>query len=407
MLACTHFCSSPRIEPLTQRPDERPLWPTAIAPILGTVLIAVALLSLVSRPWRDRPATATAAPSGGPRELSEGPTETSVGRDALVADDATVTASDTGGPTEIASPSESGDRDLPAPVPGPLTADPPAIEISGDAPSADILELCDRIGAKLGSVSAEECQGFRLRSTSGRSLLGKPLAAIDYLPTVAGDRPRVLLLGGIHGDEYSAVSIVFKWLAELEAATERRLHWRIIPLLNPDGLLRPRSQRMNDSGVDLNRNFPTPNWKEDATDYWVRRTGRNPRRYPGPAPLSEPESRYLHDEIARFEPDVIVAVHAPLEVVDFDGPNDPPNRLGSLYLRRMGTYPGSLGRYGGEHVGLPVVTIELPSAGTMPPKAEQRRVWNDLGDYLERTLSAQDDEPDAAQAGAQTAAANS
>ena len=70
-------------------------------------------------------------------------------------------------------------------------------------------------------------------------------------------------------------------------------HWRVAPLVNPDGLLRERSQRMNDNGVDLNRNFPSPNWQEETRDYWIRRTSRNPRRYPGPGPLSEPESQWL------------------------------------------------------------------------------------------------------------------
>ena len=184
------------------------------------------------------------------------------------------------------------------------------------------------------------------------------------------------------------MSVVFRWLEDLsDEGTLGELQWRIIPLLNPDGLLRRRSQRMNERGVDLNRNFPTENWDHLATDYWVRRTGRNPRRYPGPEPLSEPESRYLHAQIESYAPDLIVAVHAPLEVVDFDGPPDPPERLGSLYLHRMGTYPGSLGRYGGEQLGLPVVTIELSSAGIMPPPAEVHRIWRDLVDYARRTLA--------------------
>jgi len=197
---------------------------------------------------------------------------------------------------------------------------------------------------------------------------------------------KVLLLGGIHGDEYSSVTIVFKWMAAMEAAPPSTLRWRMLPLLNPDGLLREKSQRMNHNGVDLNRNFPTPDWQRETADYWVRRTGRNPRRYPGPSPLSEPESRFLHHEIERFQPDIIVAVHAPLEVVDFDGPRVPPDKLGSLFLQRMGTYPGSLGRYGGEQIGVPVITIELPSATIMPPADEQGRIWSDLHDYIERTL---------------------
>lgn len=70
----------------------------------------------------------------------------------------------------------------------------------------------------------------------------------------------MLLFGGIHGDEYSSVTIVFKWLSILDRYHSGLFHWRVVPLLNPDGLLRGRSQRMNHRGVDLNRNFPTPDW---------------------------------------------------------------------------------------------------------------------------------------------------
>lgn len=316
-----------------------------------------------------------------------------------------------------APPASETAASAPNASPAPVPATPEAASVGGgdaapapppslpepDAVGESLAELCRRIGAKLGSVSAADCERVDFRFDGARSVLGSPLVAADFEPP-GPSRGRVLLLGGIHGDEYSSVSIVFRWLEALvDDGTRDDLHWRMIPLLNPDGLLRRRSQRMNDRGVDLNRNFPTDNWDEDATDYWVRRTGRNPRRYPGPEPLSEPESRYLYAQIQNYAPDLIVAVHAPLEVVDFDGPSDPPERLGSLYLHRMGTYPGSLGRYGGEQLGLPVVTIELSSAGIMPPASEVRRIWRDLVDYALRTLAF---EGEASIAAEPTAAAN-
>ena len=163
-------------------------------------------------------------------------------------------------------------------------------------------------------------------------------------------------------------------------------HWHVVPLVNPDGLLRPHSQRMNAHGVDLNRNFPTPNWLKESTEYWVNRTHRNPRRYPGPEPLSEPESQWLTKEIASFNPDVIVSVHAPYGILDFDGPRKAPEKLGHLYLNLLGTYPGSLGNYAGVVKRIPVVTIELPSAGTMPSPQETSRIWMDLVRWLKTNL---------------------
>ncbi len=67
-----------------------------------------------------------------------------------------------------------------------------------------------------------------------------------------------------------------------------------------------------------------------------------------------------------WKPDVIVSIHAPYGVLDYDGPSTPPERLGRLFLDRVGIYPGSLGNYGGVHRGVPVVTIELPSAIRTP-----------------------------------------
>jgi hypothetical protein len=165
----------------------------------------------------------------------------------------------------------------------------------------------------------------------------------------------------------------------------------VVPVLNPDGLLKQPALRMNANGVDLNRNFPSPNWDVEAPAYWIRRTSRNPRRYPGPSSLSEPESRWLANEIRTFQPDVIVSVHAPLEVLDFDGPPEPPRRLGSLYLDPMGTYPGSLGRWAGLHLRIPVVTIELPNAGILPSEKERLAMWTDLVRWLKRRLPPRSD----------------
>ncbi len=138
------------------------------------------------------------------------------------------------------------------------------------------------------------------------------------------------------------------------------------------------ARRVNAHGVDLNRNFPTPNWARDARQHWESRTRRDPRRWLGNKPLSEPESRFLLEQMDSFKPNLIVSVHAPYGVLDFDGPPEPPSRLGRLYLDQVGIFPGSLGNYGGIHKGVPVVTIELPSATRTPLEAEMRQMWTDL-----------------------------
>jgi hypothetical protein len=249
---------------------------------------------------------------------------------------------------------------------------------------------CRRIANKLASVGHEECVGRGLAPTRGRSVEGAPILYKEY-PPLADRRPRgrVLLVGGIHGDEYSSVSVVFKWMRILDDHHTGMFHWRMVPLLNPDGLLRREASRMNANGVDLNRNFPMPDWDRVAPRYWEEQTNRSPRYFPGERPLSEPETRWLVDEINDFAPDVIVAVHAPHGVVDYDGPRSGPARLGRLHLHLLGTYPGSLGNYAGVQRRIPVVTVELPYAGIMPKPAEVSDMWVDLVRWLNKNMPGQ------------------
>ena len=248
----------------------------------------------------------------------------------------------------------------------------------------EISTLCKRIGDKLASVSDRECLALDLKPSGHYSVNQLPIGLREY-PPIDGRRPlgRVLFVGGIHGDEYAAVSVTFKWMKILEEYHSGLFHWRMIPLVNPDGLLQKKSQRMNANGVDLNRNFPTSSWHRALVDYWEKRTGKNKRRYPGPYALSEPETRWLFTEIATFQPDVIVSVHAPHGIVDFDGPQDAaPDKLGHLNLKLLGTYPGSLGNYANTYGGMPVVTLELPHAGIMPSTQQISHIWTDLIRWL-------------------------
>jgi murein peptide amidase A len=260
----------------------------------------------------------------------------------------------------------------------------------GDPPpdgSDAVRGLCRRIDAKLSSVSLAECLAARLTDSGATSIEHTALAYRDVEPSGVPEA-RVLLVGGIHGDEFSSVSVVFKWLTALQRQPDARFYWRIVPLLNPDGLLMPpaQSRRMNAHGVDLNRNFPTADWDQQAWQYWVNIAQRNERRYPGPAPLSEPETAWLVSQIESFHPDAVVSVHAPYGVVDCDGPDQPPNRLGPLELQLLGTYPGSMGRYVGVNKGIPMLTVELESAEHMPTADDVAAIWRDMVNWLDKKV---------------------
>lgn len=245
---------------------------------------------------------------------------------------------------------------------------------------------CDDFYARLPNVSRTLCENAKLQPAQTLSVRGRPIYTRNIEPVEA--RLRVLVIGGMHGDELSSASLALHWIAFAQA-DPGQTSWRFIPALNPDGLFSRPSSRVNANGVDLNRNFPTPNWERDAAVYWEKRTGRDPRRWPGKRPLSEPESKFLFEEMQRFKPNLIVSIHAPYGVLDFDGPIAPPGRLGRLYLDQVGIFPGSLGNYGGVHKGMPVVTIELPSALLTPRDLEIRRMWLDLRQWMGETMAPQ------------------
>lgn len=228
---------------------------------------------------------------------------------------------------------------------------------------------------RLPNVKGPLCISADLQPTEGKSVQGRTIFSRD----VSGASPqlRIMVIGGIHGDEKSSGSVVLHWIQHA-TETPSNAHWRFIPVANPDGLVAKPAQRMNANGVDLNRNFPTPQWAKEAKFYWETRTRKDPRRWPGPRPLSEPESRYLHDELEAFKPNLIVSIHAPYGLLDYDGPSVPPPKLGRLFLDQVGIFPGSLGNYAGVHKKVPVVTIELPNALLTPTDAEMRQMWIDL-----------------------------
>jgi len=266
---------------------------------------------------------------------------------------------------------------------------------------APVNTWCAPLVSRLPKISLAQCQNSALTASGAVSQKGFPLLIreVQAVTSAKGadrqsDKPviKVLLIGGIHGDEKTASAIVFKWLDKLnspEMQAANAFHWKVAPIVNPDGLLAPHSTRVNANGVDLNRNFPTPNWLAEAPQYWRKKTQSDPRRFPGKAPLSEPESRWVFNQMEQFQPDVIISVHAPFGVLDFDGSGTPPSKFGRLMFNRVGVYPGSLGNYGGLHKDIPVVTIELPNSQQMPSDAEVNRIWQDMLSWVQANISSQ------------------
>jgi len=188
--------------------------------------------------------------------------------------------------------------------------------------------------------------------TSGE---GRPIQHADS-GNAGSHGKKILVLGMIHGDEPLSGEMALEWEERLQKIDHRN-QWRVVPMLNPDGL--KLKTRMNANGVDLNRNFPTKDWKEEATSFWKKNSKSDPRRFPGSESASESETKCVIAQIKDFKPDFIVSIHTPYHVLDFDGPHISFPHYADLPWRALGNFPGSLGRYMWRDYQVPVLTIEL------------------------------------------------
>lgn len=188
-----------------------------------------------------------------------------------------------------------------------------------------------------------------------QSVEGVPIFHFEkngYIPNAK----KILVFSLIHGDETGAGTVGRYWFERLSEVSPRN-SWRIVPVLNPDGVR--LKTRTNAHQVDLNRNFPTKDWSEQALTYWQHSTKSNPRRFPGATAGSEAEVQCAMDHILDFKPDFIVSIHTPLNVLDFDGPKVKPPKYDYLPWKSLGHFPGSLGRFMWFERQTPVLTMEL------------------------------------------------
>jgi len=253
-----------------------------------------------------------------------------------------------------------------------------------------IKDACRQISKRLASVEYSACEAAQLQLTGCSSVNGFPILVSEFAPLeTRKPQGRILIVGGTHGDELTSVSVTMHWIEKLNRHHSGLFHWHLAPLMNPDGVLKKRATRTNGNGVDLNRNMPSNDWQRNAQRYWIEKSSKDPRKYPGEMPSSEPETQWLIDEIESFKPDVIISVHAPYGVVDFDSPllNTAPKSLGKLHLNLLGTYPGSLGNYAGINRNIPVITLELPHSWIMPSDVEITRIWEDIVSWLRTNIN--------------------
>jgi protein MpaA len=183
----------------------------------------------------------------------------------------------------------------------------------------------------------------------------------------------ILFIGCVHGDELPTAYLMFRLIHYIKdnPALFKDKCIVIAPLLNPDGFLSAPPTRVNASGVDINRNFPTKDWQAKAIRQWIAK-GKNNRYYPGAKPASEQETLFQMALIKRFKPQKILSVHSPLNFFDYDGPSSDLNSFEQWMeqicketnhpLKKFGYFPGSLGNYAGHERNIFTLTLELPSS---------------------------------------------
>ena len=165
---------------------------------------------------------------------------------------------------------------------------------------------------------------------------------------LAGNKlnPKVLVIGVFHGDEPQGEYLINSYLQKTN-----QTNLLFVPRLNNS------KTRVNKNGVDLNRNFPTKNWQlTDKNEY-----------FGGNFPASEEETRFVIDVVEKYLPSVILTLHAPYKIVNYDGGNqgmeivEKISQIMDYPIEPSIGYPtpGSFGSWAGLEKGILTITLEL------------------------------------------------
>lgn len=188
--------------------------------------------------------------------------------------------------------------------------------------------------------------------------------------------PRLLLIGGTHGDEPEGVRLAQDCLKHLLVADPASIGWQIsiITCLNPDGI--SKNQRTNGRGVDLNRNYPSQNWSP---------VFKEAKYYPGPNPASEPEIQAVVSWIQKYSPKLIIHFHSWKPCVVCTG------EPGKVYAQELATSsgyalqtsigyetPGGLSQFGWHDLGIPIICTEEQEHSPL------NKTWENFGPGLIR-----------------------
>jgi protein MpaA len=170
----------------------------------------------------------------------------------------------------------------------------------------------------------------------GRSYEGRPINAVH----VAGQGPRILVVGCIHGNECEGIEVT-----KLLERSRLDVDLWLVHQLNPDGFAERR--RANARDVDLNRDFLA---------------------------ASQRETRIARKLILRLRPDLTIWFHQPQSLVRAWGPSRAAAqryaRLAGVPYRSVEWPPGSASRWQ-NGIGQVSFVVELPP-GELPDALARR-----------------------------------
>ena len=179
-------------------------------------------------------------------------------------------------------------------------------------------------------------------ATCGRSVLGREIYAL-----VMGEGQRnVVFVGGTHGQEWLTSIILMRLCEDILSGVGlcgyspeellRNVRLVVIPELNPDGIEialqgQNNSQPLwnaNARGVDINHNFNAGWYALRDYEEEMGISGPSPRRYGGPYPESEPETRAITRFLRSVDVDMLISFHSQGEEIYYEyGRNTPEKSL--------------------------------------------------------------------------------
>lgn len=160
------------------------------------------------------------------------------------------------------------------------------------------------------------------------------------------NKPSVLVIGVFHGDEPQGEFLINEYLKNVKDS-----NLLFVPRLNSE------NTRVNKNGVDLNRNFPTSNWELTEKNEF----------FGGNSPASEEETKFVINLVDKYVPKVILTLHAPYKIVNYDGGNgsleivEKISEIMNYPIEPSIGYPtpGSFGTWAGIEKGILTITLEL------------------------------------------------